>query len=285
LSFWSTSSLLYTTLLPYHSFSNRSLFNSPELPIKGIGRFFSTSTTYLLYPPAVYRYQSRVHPQIYEDCFQTSKHSSIIQLIDSRESISTLTKVHRFQNTPVARLHASMNSMGRNVNGWSTGMTSGTTEHSNITPAMSMASRRRMQYPATFEHQAIPYSSAGEEVVSAGAGAVFCRNSSSAPPRVAGLASHQSSMPIVYTKLSTAGHSVERPSLTHRACDPFPVCLNASKPSNGTSTEKPRSPGIFEGRGTRDDLCQAFRVCLTRIPKTVCHEIILSMAFQNTGKE
>jgi len=283
---------LYSILHYYHTIRSRTVRFSirPSFPSKGIGRFFLTSTTLptYSYPPAVYRYQSRIHPQIYEDCFQTSKHSSIIQLIDSRESIFTLTKVHRFQNTPVARLHASMNSYGQKRQRLEYGNDlSGTTEHSQHYVGNVNGFTTTHAHPATFEHQAIPYSSAGEEVVSAGAGAVFVPQFvvSSAEGSL-GLATHQSSMPIVYTQASPQPAILLNGLHSHpQGMRPISRVLERIQTKQRNFNGETSEPGYFRGHG------EPVMTPLPGFPSLLSYEdtenryvtkSFLSMAFQNT---
>lgn len=81
---------------------------------------------------------------------------------------------------------------------------SGQTEHSQHYTTANLNGFTTHAHPPTFDHQALPYSSAGEEVVSAGTGAVFVPQFVvSSAERSLGLATHRSSMPIVYAQAAS----------------------------------------------------------------------------------
>jgi hypothetical protein len=106
-------------------------------------------------------------------------------------------------------------------------------------------------HPGTFEHQAIPYSSAEEEVVSAGSGAVFVPQFvvSSAEGSL-GLATHHSSMPIVYTQASPQPAILLNGLHSHpQGMRPFSRVLEHIQTKQRTCNGEGSEPGYFRGQG------------------------------------
>lgn len=124
------------------------------------------------------------------------KYSSIFRLIVVKDN-RYIDRIQSFQNTPAGRLHGSMNPFGqkRPRHEYENDL-AGPSEHPQH---FAGNTNGFTTHPTTFEHQSIPFSSAGE-VVAAGAGIFVPQFVVSSAEGSLGLATHRSSLPIVYTQ-------------------------------------------------------------------------------------